>query len=104
MSGGLAGQIQKVDHIGVLVPDVAEAVPLVRDLLGARFLSGGDNPTTGVRLVHFALPGLKVELLAPLRADSLVSRPPGGGTSPPSTTTSTTCSPAGWSGGTVCHA
>lgn len=71
--GALAGQIQKVDHVGLVVPRVAEAVPLVCDLLGARFVAGGDNLTTGIRIVHFALPGLKIELLEPLRADSLVS-------------------------------
>lgn len=69
----LAGQIQKVDHVGLVVPSVADAVPLVRDVLGARFIAGGDNHGTGVRIVHFALPGLKIELLAPLRVDSLVS-------------------------------
>jgi methylmalonyl-CoA/ethylmalonyl-CoA epimerase len=69
----LARQIQKVDHVGLAVPRVADAVPLVRDVLGARFLAGGDNHTTGARLVHFALPGFKIELLEPLRADSLLA-------------------------------
>lgn len=46
---------------------------LFHDTLGGRFLSGGDNEQTGIRLLHLALPGLKVELLQPLREDSLVS-------------------------------
>jgi methylmalonyl-CoA/ethylmalonyl-CoA epimerase len=78
----LADQIQKVDHLAIAVPTVAEAVPLVRDLLGARFLAGGDNLDSGARVVHFALPGLKLELLEPLRpgtplADHLDRRGPG---------------------------
>lgn len=71
--GTLARQIQKVDHVGMAVPSVADALPLVRDVLGARFIAGGDNHETGVRLVHLALPGMKIELLEPLRAGSLLS-------------------------------
>lgn len=63
----------RVDHLGIVVPSIAEAVPLYRDALGGKFLVGGDNDVTGVRLVHFLLPGFKIELMQPLRADSLIS-------------------------------
>jgi methylmalonyl-CoA/ethylmalonyl-CoA epimerase len=63
----------RVDHLGIVVPSVADAVPLYRDALGGRFLVGGDNDVTGVRLVHFLLPGFKIELMQPLRDDSIVS-------------------------------
>jgi methylmalonyl-CoA/ethylmalonyl-CoA epimerase len=68
-----AARIQKVDHVAIAVPDMAEAMPLFRDALGGRFISGGDNDETGLRLMHLMLPGFKLELLAPLRKDSIVS-------------------------------
>ena len=75
-------RIQKVDHVAIAIPDMAPAIPLFRDVLGGRFLRGGDNDETGIRLVHLMLPGFKLELLAPLRdgsilARSLASRGPG---------------------------
>lgn len=63
----------RVDHLGIVVLSVAEAVPLYRDALGGEFLVGGDNDVTGVRLVHFMLPGFKIELMQPLRDDSIIS-------------------------------
>jgi methylmalonyl-CoA epimerase len=68
-----ADHIERVDHVAIALPDVAAALPLVRDILGASFIAGGDNPLNGMRIVHFQLRGLKLELLAPLREDSLIS-------------------------------
>lgn len=70
----VADRIQKIDHVAIAVPDIAEAVPLFRDALGGRFISGGDNDETGIRLVHLMLGGFKLELLQPLRDDSLLAR------------------------------
>ena len=53
------------------MPDIAAAVPLFCDVLGATFIAGGDNDDTGTRLLHLQLPAMKLELLAPLREDSL---------------------------------
>jgi methylmalonyl-CoA/ethylmalonyl-CoA epimerase len=64
----------EVDHVGIAVSAIAEAMPLFHDVLGGRFLSGGDNDGTGIRLVHLALPGFKVEIMQPLRADSILQR------------------------------
>jgi methylmalonyl-CoA/ethylmalonyl-CoA epimerase len=65
--------IQKVDHVAIALPSIADSVPLFCDILGARFISGGDNDDTGLRLVHLMLPNFKLELLQPLREDSIVS-------------------------------
>lgn len=65
--------ISKVDHIGIAVEDMAEAARLFHDALGGRFLNGGDNDMTGIRLAHFAFPGFKVELMQPLRPDSVLA-------------------------------
>jgi methylmalonyl-CoA/ethylmalonyl-CoA epimerase len=66
--------IQKVDHVAIVVPDMADAMPLFHDALGGHFIAGGDNDGTGIRLMHLMLPGFKLELMAPLREDSIVSR------------------------------
>jgi methylmalonyl-CoA epimerase len=66
-------RIRTVDHVGIAVPDIAAAAPLYVDALGAQFLGGGQNPVNGLRVVHLKLPGLKLELLAPTREDSIIS-------------------------------
>ena len=68
-----AERVRVVDHVGIAVPDLAAAVSLYVDALGAQFVGGGQNPLNGLRLVHLKLPGLKVELLAPTRGDSIIS-------------------------------
>jgi methylmalonyl-CoA/ethylmalonyl-CoA epimerase len=67
-------RILKVDHVAILLENMAAGVPLFRDMLGGRFIAGGDNLETGVRLMHLMLPGFKLELMQPLREDSIVSR------------------------------
>jgi len=74
VSERVADRITRVDHVAIAVESIADTVPLFRDALGARFLTGGDNDATGIRLVHFQLPGLKLELMAPLRGDTILSR------------------------------
>lgn len=70
---GVADRITKVDHVAIAVPCIADTVRLFRDVLGGQFIAGGDNDETGIRLVHFRLPGFKLELLQPLRSDSILS-------------------------------
>ncbi len=71
--GRTAERITKVDHVALAVPSMADAVPFFRDVIGGTFLCGGDNDETGVRLMHWMLPGFKLELMQPLRIDSLIS-------------------------------
>ena len=65
--------IRHVDHVGVTVPSVDAAVPLWVDTLGGRFLTGGDNVVTGLRLVQLQVGDFKVELIESLRDDSLLA-------------------------------
>jgi methylmalonyl-CoA/ethylmalonyl-CoA epimerase len=65
--------ISRVDHVAIALESVADSVPLFIDALGARFLTGGDNRETGIRLVHLQFPGLKLELMQPLRDDSILA-------------------------------
>ena len=66
--------IRKVDHVAIAVASIAETVPLFCDTLQGEFIAGGDNDDTGIRLVHLRLPGFKLELMQPLRADSFLQR------------------------------
>jgi methylmalonyl-CoA/ethylmalonyl-CoA epimerase len=74
VTGAAADHILKLDHVGIAVTDIAAPVALFHDTLGGRFLAGGDNDETGIRLVHLMLHGFKVELLQPLREDSILAR------------------------------
>jgi methylmalonyl-CoA/ethylmalonyl-CoA epimerase len=60
--------------VAIAVESIEAAISLFGDAFGGEFLSGGDNDETGIRLVHLRLPGLKLELLQPLRVDSFLHR------------------------------
>lgn len=66
--------IRRVDHVAIALHSIDQAIPLFHDTLGGEFLSGGDNDETGIRLVHLRFPGFKLELMQPLRRDSLLQR------------------------------
>lgn len=72
-SVGPAG-VQRLDHIAVAVEDARRALDLYIDQLGARFVLGGDNDETGNRIIHLSLGGFKVEVMQPLRPESLLAR------------------------------
>ncbi len=59
--------------MAIALPDMAEAAPLLLDTLGGVFIKGGDNDETGIRLAHIGFPSFKIELMQPLRADSILS-------------------------------
>lgn len=64
----------RLDHVAVAVRDVAAAAALYRDVLGAEFLYGADQPEQGFRFVQYRFPGGgKVELVTPT-ADGFLTR------------------------------
>lgn len=71
MSGAV--EIRRLDHVGIAVRDLQEACRLYVDVLGGRFVLGADNDDAGMRVVQLSLGGSKVELLSPLRDDSLLA-------------------------------
>ena len=73
-SPGIGSRVQRLDHVAISVDDMAAAHELFVRLLGGTFVNGGDNQETGVRLVHVAVGGGMVELMQPLREDSLLAR------------------------------
>jgi methylmalonyl-CoA/ethylmalonyl-CoA epimerase len=62
--------IGRLNHVAIVVPDLAAAAALYRDALGARVSSPQPLPAHGVTVVFVELPNSKVELLEPLGADS----------------------------------
>jgi methylmalonyl-CoA/ethylmalonyl-CoA epimerase len=75
--------IGRLNHVAIVVPDLAAAAAQYRDLLGARVSAAQAQPAHGVTTVFVELPNTKIELLHPLGADSPVAafleRHPAGG-------------------------
>jgi methylmalonyl-CoA/ethylmalonyl-CoA epimerase len=75
--------IGRLNHIAVVVSDLAAASALYRDTLGARVSEPLDLPAHGVTTVFLELDNTKIELLHPLGPDSpiaaFLARNPAGG-------------------------
>jgi methylmalonyl-CoA/ethylmalonyl-CoA epimerase len=64
--------IGRLNHVAIVVPDLAAASALYRDALGATVSAPEDLPPHGVTVVFVTLPNSKVELLHPLGPNSPV--------------------------------
>ncbi len=75
--------IGRLNHVAIVVPDLAAAVAIYRDTLGATVSEPMDMPEHGVTVVFVDLVNSKIELLHPLGDDSPVApflmRNPAGG-------------------------
>jgi methylmalonyl-CoA/ethylmalonyl-CoA epimerase len=58
--------IGRLNHVAIVVPDLAAAAALYRDTLGARVSTPQPLPAHGVTVVFIELPNTKIELLEPL--------------------------------------
>lgn len=65
--------IGKLNHVAIVVPDLAAASAIYRDTLGAEVSEPVDLPDHGVTTVFVALPNTKIELLHPLGDGSPVA-------------------------------
>jgi methylmalonyl-CoA/ethylmalonyl-CoA epimerase len=80
----LSGLDAVFDHAAHAAHRIRDLLLLYRDLLGGRFLNGGDNQRAGYRVVQLGFrDGTKVELMEPLTGSSFLSsflagRPSGG--------------------------
>ncbi len=66
-----------VDHVGVAVPDLDEAVAFYRTTLGLEVVHEETNTEQGVREAMLAVgtgPCARLQLLAPIDADSTIAR------------------------------
>lgn len=75
--------IGKLNHVAIVVPDLAEAAEKYRSTLGATVSEPLDLPDHGVTTVFVELPNTKIELLHPLGEGSTIAKflanNPGGG-------------------------
>ncbi|MFQ5467106.1 MAG: methylmalonyl-CoA epimerase [Kiloniellaceae bacterium] len=75
--------IGRLNHVAIAVPDLDTAVATYRDVLGAQVSAPRAQPDHGVSVVFVALENTKIELLAPLGAESpiagFLARSPAGG-------------------------
>ena len=75
--------IGRLNHVAIVVPDLARASALYRDVLGAAVSAPLDLPPHGVTTVFVTLANTKIELLAPLGENSpiasFLARHPDGG-------------------------
>ena len=58
--------IGRLNHVAIVVPDLAKAAAVYRDTLGATVTAPVDLPEHGVTTVFVELPNTKIELLHPL--------------------------------------
>lgn len=66
--------MNKIDHIGIAVNSLAEAVPAFSALLGTNSRGEEDVPSEGVRVAFFGTGAGRVELLEPTDPESPVAR------------------------------
>ena len=66
--------IGRLNHVAVVVPDLARAAAQYRDILGAKVSEPLDLPDHGVTTVFVDLPNTKIELLFPLGKDSTIGK------------------------------
>jgi len=75
--------IGRLNHVAIVVPDLAGAAARYRDTLGATVSEPVDMPEHGVTTVFVELPNTKIELLHPLGDGSPIAsfleRNPSGG-------------------------
>lgn len=75
--------IGRLNHVAIVVPDLAAAAARYRDLLGAHVHHARDLPEHGVTVVFVELPNGKIELMTPLGENSPIAKflaeHPGGG-------------------------
>jgi methylmalonyl-CoA/ethylmalonyl-CoA epimerase len=65
--------IGRLNHVAIVVPDLAAASAKYRDTLGARISDPVDLPEHGVTTVFVELPNTKIELLQPLGEKSPIA-------------------------------
>ena len=66
--------IGRLNHVAIVVPDLAAATAIYRDTLGARVSAPLDLPDHGVTTVFVELPNTKIELLHPLGEGSPIGK------------------------------
>jgi len=66
--------ISKINHIGIAVSSLDNAVPLYRDVLKFQYLGTEEVADQKVRVAMFRIGEVKIELLEPLSEESPIAR------------------------------
>ncbi len=66
--------VKGIDHLGIAVENLEEAIPFYRDLLGLEFMGMEEVPEQKVRIAMFRVGESRVELLEPTSPDSPVAK------------------------------
>ncbi|QGK71150.1 methylmalonyl-CoA epimerase [Allosaccharopolyspora coralli] len=79
MQQELAGLVTAVDHVGIAVADLDEAIAFQRNTFGLEVTHSEVNDDQGVREAMLRAPGdaagaTQIQLLAPLREDSTIAK------------------------------
>jgi len=77
MNEALKPYVTAIDHVGIAVPDLDEAIAFYRDTLGLELTHVETNEEQGVREAMMRAPGdtgAAVQLLAPLAPDTTIGR------------------------------
>jgi methylmalonyl-CoA/ethylmalonyl-CoA epimerase len=65
---------QKIDHLGIAVPNLAEAIPFYRDVLGLKYHGEEEVADQKVRTAFFEAGDVHIELLEPTSPESPVGK------------------------------
>ena len=64
----------KLDHVGVVVNDLEDAIAMYTSIFGARVTHRAGNERLGIDAAFIDLGNTELELIAPTRGDSMVSK------------------------------
>ena len=75
-AAALPDLFKAIDHVGVAVPDLDEAIAFYRDTLGLALVHEETNEEQGVREAMLAVGdgGTRIQLLAPLTPESTIAK------------------------------
>lgn len=65
--------VRRIDHIGIAVESLEEAIPFYRDVLELELLGVEEVPAQKVRVAMFAIGESRIELLEPTAQDSPIA-------------------------------
>lgn len=66
--------IGRLNHVAIVVPDLAAAAETYKNILGAKVSGPEDLPEHGVTTIFVELPNTKIELLEPLGEGSPIAK------------------------------
>lgn len=66
--------IQQIDHLGIAVPSIKDALPYYEKVLGLRCEHQEEVPSQKVRTAFFDVAGVHIELLEPMSPESPIAK------------------------------